>query len=302
VELLAMALGPACAAGLAQWTGKLPLLWVAASAFALAALCWRGVPSGSPALSEPPLSEPHNRLHSTQPSKNSVGQDLALGCKLLLTNRPVMLLAVLNFTINLSFGVALSANAYVIGGVFRASDTALGLMNAGAGVVGFMNLMWMPRLLARWNIYRLGTLGFALMCAGLACMGMAHGVGLYAPAFLLAMAGVAWFNVFNRTQRIKAIQPEHLGKVIGPFYLINCMAYPLSGAITALLGPRLGVQNIIVFMAMVLAVPGAWLLSVTVRSFQARLSVSSATAGSTLAVSHGCHPAAATVAASKASS
>lgn len=252
VELLAMALGPAFAAGLAHWVGKLSLLGIAATAFLTAAACWRGMPSG---------------LRKTV-TTTRIREDLALGWRLLIANRPVIMLACVNFTINLSFAIAISANAYLITGVFHASDSVFGLMNAGAGLLGFLNLMLIPRLLNSWSIYRLGATGFAVMCIGLMWMGWATSVWVYVGSFLAAMAGVAWFNVFNRTQRIKAIEPEHLGKVIGPFYLINCMSYPIAGAVTATAGVAFGVQHIVQFMAVVLAVPGSLLLWATARKFR----------------------------------
>lgn len=254
VELLAMALGPALAAGLSHWMGKLNLLFIAASAFGLAAFCWRGMPVGVRQAA----------------AARRIGHDLTLGWRLLLANRPVVMLATMNFTINLSFAIAISANAYLITGVFHAPDTVFGLMNAGAGLLGLLNLLLVPRLLGLWSIYRLGASGFALMCTGLLAMGSATSAWMYVPAFLCAMAGVAWFNVFNRTQRVKAIEPEHLGKVIGPFYLINCMSYPIAGGITASLGPALGVQNIVLFMAVVLALPGSALLWMTAQRFRER--------------------------------
>ncbi|SAL84079.1 major facilitator transporter [Caballeronia terrestris] len=254
-ELLARALGPVLAAGLAHWLGKLPLLLVGTSAFALAAVCWRDMPSGV------------RKVVVT----SRIGQDLVLGWKLLIANRPVVLLALVNFTINLAFSIAISANAYLITGVFQASDGIFGLMNAGAGLLGFLNLLLIPRLLKAWSIYRLGACGFALMCFGLVWMGTASNVWIYATSFPAAMAGVAWFNVFNRTQRVKAIEPEHLGKVIGPFYLINSLSYPIAGVVTASLGPVLGVQNIVLFMALLLALPGSALLWTTTRHFRAKL-------------------------------
>lgn len=255
VELLAMALGPAFAAGLARWLGKLPLLLVAAVAFALAAWCWVDLPTSARGKAQP----------------GRVGPDLLLGWRLLIANRPVVLLAAVNFTINLAFAIATSANAYLITGVFHASDSTFGMMNTGAGVLGLLNLLLIPRLMGSWSVYRLGACGFSLMCFGLVCMGSAANVWVYLSSFLAAMAGAAWYNVFNRTLRVRAIEREHLGKVIGPFYLINGLSYPIAGVITAGLGPLLGVQNIMLFMSLLLALPGAWVLWVTARLFRKKL-------------------------------
>jgi Na+/melibiose symporter-like transporter len=255
VELLAMALGPAFAAGLAQWLGKLPLLLVAAAAFSVAAWCWKDLPTSVRSRAAP----------------GRVGADLLLGWRLLIGNRPVVLLAAVNFTINLSFAIATSANAYLIIGVFRASDSTFGMMNTGAGVLGLLNLLLVPRLMGSWSVYRLGACGFSLMCFGLVCMGLAASVGVYLLSFLAAMAGAAWYNVFNRTLRVRAIEREHLGKVIGPFYLVNGLSYPIAGLITAGLGPLVGIQNIMLFMSFLLAFPGAWVLWVTARLFRKKL-------------------------------
>ncbi|MBC3207203.1 MFS transporter [Pseudomonas sp. SWRI111] len=255
MELLAMALGPALAAGLAMYTDKRWLLGLAAMALFGAALCWRNLPTARTPAS----------------GAGSVLKDLALGWRLLLGNRPVLTLAGLNFTINLAFAAVLSANAFVISGVFSAADGVFGLMNAGAGALGLLNFILVPRLLARLSIYRLGALGFALLCLGLICMGVANGVVLYALSFLLAMAGCAWFNVFNRTQRIKAIDKAHLGKVMGPFYLVNLLSYPLGGLLTASVGHVYGPQVLILVLALVLTVPGTLLFILTTRRFQLAL-------------------------------
>jgi MFS family permease len=254
MELLAMALGPALAAGLAMYADKRWLLGLAAVALFAAALFWRGLPTAR-SVSRP----------------TSVFKDLALGWRLLLGNPPVLSLAGLNFSINLAFAAVLSANAFVISGVFSAADGVFGLMNAGAGALGLLNFILVPRLLARMSIYRLGALGFALLCLGLICMGVASGVLLYALSFLLAMAGCALFNVFNRTQRIKAIESAHLGKVMGPFYLVNLLSYPLGGLLTASVGHVYGVQVLILVLALVLTVPGTLLFILTTRRFRLAL-------------------------------
>ncbi|WP_095147316.1 MULTISPECIES: MFS transporter [unclassified Pseudomonas] len=254
MELLAMAMGPALAAVLAMYADKRWLLGLAAAALFGASLFWKTLPTA------PSAARPTRIL-----------KDLAQGWSLLLNNPPVVSLALLNFTINLAFAVVLSANAFVISGVFNAADGVFGLMNAGAGALGLLNFILVPRLLARMSIYRLGALGFALLCLGLLCMGMVSGVLLYALSFLLAMAGCTLFNVFNRTQRIKAIAAEHLGKVMGPFYLVNLLSYPLGGLLTASIGHTYGIQPLILTLAVLLTVPGTLLFVLTTQRFRLAL-------------------------------
>jgi Na+/melibiose symporter-like transporter len=260
VELLTMAAGPGIAAGLAYLVGKLPLLAIAAAAFVAAAVCWK------------PLAASPQR--AAMDSKR-VGRDLLLGWNLLLRNRPVIRLAALNFSINIGYAVALSANAFLITGRFGASDAVFGLMNASAGALGLVNMLLMPWLLSKWSIDRVGVTGFGLLCAGLLCMGLANDVWIYVFAFLVFMTGDAIYNVFNRTQRVRAIESEHLGKVIGPFYLINTLSMPLGGIITAGFGKSTGIQPILLCVAVVLGVAGSALLWETIRQFRERFDADS---------------------------
>jgi MFS family permease len=255
IELLAMASGPGIAAGLAYLAGKLPLLAIAAAAFLAASVCWKPLAAGP---------------QRTAMNAKRVGRDLLLGWKLLLRNRPVIRLAVMNFSINIGCAVSLSANPYLVTGRFGASDAVFGLMNAGAGALGLVNLLLLPWLLSKWSINRVGVTGFGLVCAGLLCMGLANNVWVYVCAFLVFMAGDAIYNVFNRTQRVRAIEPEHLGKVIGPFYLINTLSLPLGGVITASLGKSIGIQPVLLFIAVLLSIAGSALLWETIRQFRER--------------------------------
>jgi hypothetical protein len=57
------------------------------------------------------------------------------------------------------------------------------------------------------------------------------------------------------------------------------LAYPIAGVITASLGPALGVQNIGLFMALLLALPGSALLCLTSRCFREKLEATPAQEG-----------------------
>jgi MFS family permease len=252
IELLSMATAPGIAAAMASVVGKLPLLGIAASSLACAALAWSMLPK----LPQQPFVP------------RRIGPDLRLGWKLMIHNRAVFALGGVNFLVNLVAAVVLSANAYLVTGLFGAKDGVFGLMNTGAGALGLINLLLIPHMLRWWSIYQLGATGYLLMCASLVCMGIAPNVWAYASAYIGLIAGAAIYNVFNRTQRVKAIEPEHLGKVIGPFYLISGLAYPLGGIVTAILGRVFGVQHMVLFLALLLALPGAALLQLTSRLFR----------------------------------
>lgn len=262
IDLLCMAVAPGVAVVIASLIGKLPLLVVTVGILGCAALAWSRLPRVP--------------MQSLVPQR--MGADLLLGWKLLIGNRAVLQLAGVNFLVNLMASVVLSTNAYMITGLFGAADGMFGLMRTGAGAVGVLNLLLIPRLLRWLSLYQLAAIGYALTCASLMSMGVASNLGIYMIAFIGVIAGSALYNVFNRTERSKGIEPEHLGKVIGPFYLLCCLAYPLGAALTALLSGLFSVQHILLFLALLLSVPGALLLQSACSRFRGVLPQAARTA------------------------
>ncbi|HEX6341983.1 MFS transporter [Umezawaea sp.] len=260
MELLAMALGPALALLAALVVGKVWLLVVAATVFAVAAACWLPLPRGE-------------RVPGRS-SAREILAELGLGWTLLLANRPVVLLGSLNFSINLVFATVLSANAALITGVFRAPESSFALLNTCVGVTGLLNLLAIPFLLRKVPVEGLGVFGFALAGVGLVVLGVAPSFLVYGPAFVLSLAGIAYFNVFNRTQRVRVIPSAHLGKVMGPFYLLNLLSYPIGGLLVAGVGSAFGPQRLVALLAVLLCVVGSVLLPLTIRGFRRALAAS----------------------------
>ncbi|MEU6295072.1 MFS transporter [Streptomyces erythrochromogenes] len=257
MEVSAMAVGPALALLGVMFFDKTMLLGVAAAVFLTAACCWLPIPRGS-------------RAAKPGTAKETMAE-LALGWKLLARSKPLVLLAGLNFSINLVFGTALSANAALVTDVFDGPESAFALLNVCIGVVGLVNLLAIPFLLRFFDVRVIGVVGLAILCGCLVVLGFAPSLLIYGPAFVVAMVGVTYFNVYNRTQRIRVIAPEHLGKVMGPFYMINLLAAPLGGLLLAGLGTSLGPQSLIAISAIVLSGVSAVLLPLTMRSFHRAL-------------------------------
>lgn len=252
-EVVARTLGPALAAAMVGLTAKEDIILAAGLLFAVSSL---------PALLLPAEARPQ----AARPA-SAIVTDMRHGWTLLLHNRPLMRLALLNCLINLAFAVALASHAVVITGVFELPDAAYGYLNAGAGALGLINLALIPVLLRRWDVYQLGCAGLLMIVAGLLGSGLAGGYLLYAGAFIVASAGVAMFNVFNRTQRIKVLDQRHIGKVMGPFYLLNLLSMPLGGLIVTLFADRHGNQPLIAFSAVLLLVAGPPLIVQAQRGF-----------------------------------
>ncbi|WP_199856736.1 MFS transporter [Nocardia suismassiliense] len=258
MELLAMALGPALAIVGAALLGKLPLLLVAAAAFGISALTWL------------PLPRPEVRAAVGWVAREVLAE-LATGWRLMVQIRPVLLLGILNFTINLVVGVLIVSNAALVTDVFKAPDSAYGLLNAAVGVTGLLNLLLMPALLRRVGVGPIGVTGFWLMCAAFLIAALAPSYWVYAPAFVAMLVGDALYNIYNRTQRVKVIPIEHLGKVMGPFYLLNLLSYPIAGLLIGGLGATIGPQRLALWLGIMLCLIGAVLLPLTMASFRKAL-------------------------------
>ncbi len=254
MELLAMALGPGLAILAVAVLGKVWLLGLAALMFLAAAAGWLKLPRGT-------------RTEGAGTVRGNLGE-LRLGWRLLLGNRPVMLLASLNFAINLVFATMLGANAAVVTDVLKAPESSFALLNMLVGVAGLVNLLMTPRLLKRFGVWLLGVLGYVVMCVCLLVLGSAPTFTVYAPAFVAALCGVAYFNVFNRTERVKVIPQRHLGKVMGPFFLIGLLSYPIGGLLISSVGAAIGPQRLVGALAVLLGAFGAVVLPLTIRSFR----------------------------------
>lgn len=258
MELLAMALGPGVAMVAVLFLGKIWLLGLAGAFFATAASCWLVLP----------------RTAAAAPAEargaGAILAELGLGWRLLVGNRPVILLAGLNFAINLVFSTVLAANAAVVTGVLKAPESQYAMLNMFVGVVGLLNLLLTPLLLRRFDVNFLGSLGYTVLTGCLLLLGTASSFWLYAAAFVVAMSGVAYFNIFNRTQRVKAIPREHLGKVMGPFFLVGLLSYPMGGLLISTLGASVGPQRLVAALAVLLGVYGAVFMPLTIRSFRAK--------------------------------
>ncbi|MFE2060928.1 MFS transporter [Streptomyces sp. NPDC059467] len=277
MELLAMALGPGLAVGAVLVLGKVGLLGLAGAMFAAAAACWLPLPRFRPDPVERPAG---NTL------RDSVAE-IRQGWRLMVRNRPVLMLAGFNFAINLVLSVALAANAAVVTGVFKAPESSFALLNTCVGVMGLVNLLLIPLLLRRFDVRALGVIGFTGMCAATLLLGLASSFTAYALAFVGMLVAAAYFNVFNRTQRVRVIAQEHLGKVMGSFFIINDLAFPLAGALLAAVGGTAGPQRLTALLTVPLALFGAVFLPLTIRGFQRALSVRPAATTGTAAAAGG---------------
>lgn len=255
-ELIAWTLGPALAATLVLYVDNFFILGLSGFFFFCSAI---------PIIVLTQLA--HKKVKENLGDQN-IGKEMLQGFKLLFSSQALMLLAILNCTINLAFAVTLASHAAIITGTFGLEDSAYGILNSVTGFLGIINLLLVPLLLKKINIYSLGIFGLTFIVLGLVATSLVDSYIPYLLGFVVASMGVAMFNVFNRTQRIKAISQQHIGKIMGPFYVLNLVTLPVGGFIVTFFADQHGNQILIGLVTVLLAIIGPLLIMRTQRAFE----------------------------------
>lgn len=256
-ELVAWTLGPALASFLIVYVDNVFVIGVAGVLFLLSAI---------PILLL--VGKDQQGDQQNIPKGKEIIAETAQGFRLLKSSPALMQLAVLNCCINLAFAVSLASHAVIITSDFGMEDSAYGLLNTVAGLLGMLNLILVPLLIRKLGIFHLGVIGLTLISVGLVTTSLVASYTEYLVGFVVASVGLALFNIFNRTQRVKALPPEHIGKVLGPFYVMNLITLPLGGLIVALFADQYGNQILILAVTLLLIIVGPFLITRAQRSFE----------------------------------
>lgn len=258
-ELIGWTLGPALAAYCTLFFDTPVILIISISAFVLSLL---------PIFFLKNLQETQGVDAADSQIKEGFIKEMKQGFSLLKNSKPISLLAILNCSINLAFAVSLASHPAIIKSDFGLDDGAYGVLNTISGLLGLLNLLLIPLVLKKLSIYRLGCIGLAMIISGLLITSGVMSFVPYVIGFVIASIGVTLFNVFNRTQRIKALPQEHIGKVMGPFYLVNLITMPIGGILVALFADEHGNQSIIFFTTLLLLIIGPLLIIYAQRAFE----------------------------------
>lgn len=259
-ELIGWTLGPALAAYFTIFFDTPVVLIAACLAFVLSLL---------PVFWLKPSALPTAAKGSVEvEADEGIMAEMKQGFQLLLQSKPIVLLALLNCTINLAFAVSLASHPAIIKADFGLDDSAYGVLNTVSGVLGLLNLIVVPFVLHKLSIYRLGIIGLILIISGLLATSMVAQFVPYVIGFVIASIGLTFFNVFNRTQRIKALPQAHIGKVMGPFYLVNLITMPIGGLIVALFADDHGNQPLILAVTLLLLLVGPVFIVKAQRAFE----------------------------------
>ncbi|MEX3772911.1 MFS transporter [Pseudomonas sp. MYb118] len=160
--------------------------------------------------------------------------------------------------VNLIVGGALATSAAMVIGQFSAGkDDYAVLQAAGAGVT-IVILFFLARVVLPLRV--MGGVGYSMIAAGGLICALSPNLGVYVLGFLLIVGFDKMFNVYMRTIRQQVIPKQDFGKTVGVMTLLNNLSQPLAGLSVALLATKLGVQGVVLFLALLAVVLGILVL------------------------------------------
>ncbi|CAN1602638.1 MFS transporter [Pseudomonas mediterranea] len=149
--------------------------------------------------------------------------------------------------VNLIIGVTLATSAAMVIGQYSAGkDYYAGLQAAGAvTTIVILFLLARVTLPLKW----LGILSYMLIATGAFITALSPNAWGYVVGFLLVVGFDKMFNVYMRSTRQQVIPPQDFGKTVGVITLLNNLSQPLAGLLVALLAAPIGLQRVILLLA-----------------------------------------------------
>lgn len=158
--------------------------------------------------------------------------------------------------VNLIVGVTLATSAAMVIGQYGAAKDSYAALQAAGAVTTIVILFVLARVTLPLRM--LGGVGYSMIACGAFITALSHNLQGYALGFLLIVAFDKMFNVYMRTVRQRAIPPQDFGKTVGVITLINNMSQPLAGLLVAVLAAPIGTQYVILILAVLTALLGAF--------------------------------------------
>jgi MFS family permease len=160
--------------------------------------------------------------------------------------------------VNLIVGVTLATSAAMVIGQYSAGNEAYAALQAAGAVTTIVILFLLARIVLPLRI--LGSLGYSMIAAGAFISALSQSLLGYVLGFLLIVGFDKMFNVYMRTIRQRVIPPQDFGKTVGVITLLNNLSQPLAGLLVALLAAPLGTQRVILLLAILMTLLGAFTL------------------------------------------
>ena len=151
----------------------------------------------------------------------------------------------LTMTVNLMVGVGVATSAAITSGTFAKPDHYFGALSTTAGVFSLVTFFLVPRLSRRVTSLTAIMGSYVIICLGGLTVSQASTFTQFAVGYALLVGTVGVLNVFIRTERIRRIPRESLGKTIGLIILLNQISLPLAGFLVAVFAGANGPQMVV---------------------------------------------------------
>ncbi|MBV9576393.1 MAG: MFS transporter [Gammaproteobacteria bacterium] len=228
LELLAMLLGP-CLAGLfVSYFNLENLITVAAVFYFLSAIAMKKIQ-----IEICPIQSSKHFFHN-----------ISVGFNTVLQNTYLFQLVLLAILMNILYGLMLGAAPIMVAGIYHKTDHFYALLNLAAGIGGATMIVLFNYILKFVPIAKIGAYTFFLSC--LSCIGLrfTHNYFSYLLVFAFYYSMMSLFSIFFRSERVRIIPHEILGRAIGTIIFITFLLFPLSGLLISFSQQFLGLQNL----------------------------------------------------------
>lgn len=240
-----LVLGPLAAALMLEvWPWHWVVIWIA-GLFLLAdlsTLAWQRLSRSSPKVFE------QDQDILLQPLKIAFGHICSLP--------ELQKIITLAIGVNLIVGVTLATSAAMVIGQYSAGKDNYAALQAAGAVTTIAILFLLARTALPLRI--LGGVGYSMIATGAFISALSPNLLCYVLGFLLIVGFDKMFNVYMRSIRQRVIPPKDFGKTVGMITLLNNMSQPLAGLVVALFASSLGVQKVVLILAVVTSLLGAF--------------------------------------------
>lgn len=158
--------------------------------------------------------------------------------------------------VNLIVGVTLATSAAMVIGQYSAGKGNYAALQAAGAVTTIVILFLLARIVLPLRV--LGGVGYSMIATGAFISALSPNLLGYVLGFLLIVGFDKMFNVYMRTIRQRVIPPQDFGKTVGVITLLNNVSQPLAGLLVALLAAPIGTQNVILILAVLTSLLGAF--------------------------------------------
>jgi MFS family permease len=176
--------------------------------------------------------------------------DLRVGAAALFAERKLILLIVYGMMVNVVYCALFSVGVAMVTGEFGLPETHYGILIIFSAVTTILTVLLIPamkKLLSMQTIGLVAAMGVAL---GGLIVSVATEYWVFVAGFAMVVATDAMAGVYLRTERVKFIPQEHLGKTLGIMSLLIVTSYPLAGLLVTLFSERIGVGPLMMILSM----------------------------------------------------